>query len=219
MAYAVVLVVALIVLVAVLWDLWMPPSVAGKRRPGAVGVLMAVVFLATALLVALTSLPGHLALLALGLGLLSCANPARILLAYARDERARAKQAAAKRLQQETELPESLVHADNELKARYDDLMRRFSTSDDPRADPELLEQGRQLAAALNNAAILLGASRRYELSPEIPVLRYWAAQLSRNSYPPGHEQHLAHEQALRYYDNFESTAWLWKRYSEGGKD
>jgi hypothetical protein len=217
-SYVALLTLVLILLIALMWDMWIPSSVASARRPGTTSVALTLLFSSAALVAMLLSASAYLVAVALAISALSCIPPFRIVVAYAKKERGRAKHSPKTIVQRGYVLPDSLVDADNALKLQYDDVIRRFEAASPLEASPALVEQGRQLAEALHNTARDFGYSKAYEMSQEIPALTYWAAEVARRSYPAGHERVSIHEDSLRYYKNFESTAWLWDRYKQGAK-
>jgi len=91
--------------------------------------------------------------------------------------------------------------------------MPRLQLTSPEHNSPALIDQGRQLAESLRSSAMNLGYSKAHEFSNEIPALIFWAAQVSRRICAAEDERHLAHEASLRYYKNYESTAWLWDAY------
>lgn len=213
MGYPAIVGFVLVLVIALLWDVWTPASGGMLRRPGAPGIVLSIAASAAALLGVLVSAPGALVAALLALALLSGAVPLARLVSLAKAERARGPRAPGAPRVPQAALPESLVDADPALKRRYDDLLRQFEATAGGCEDPTLVEHGRRLADELHRAARTLGTSRALEMSKDIPALTYWAADLARRSYPAGDERLAQLEQSLHYYRNFESTAWLWERY------
>jgi hypothetical protein len=211
--YLVIPVVVLVLMVALVWDIWTPVPDGSDTRRGAFGVVLSVLLSCVASIALLVAGPGVLVFAALGLSVVLCVAPLADTMSFARRERARARELANSRRPQEQDLPRSLIDADDALKSRYDTLVRRLEANSCADQDPMLIEEARLLAQELRAAAIALGASRASEMSRDVPALTYWAADIARRSYPAGDERRLQYERSLQYYANFENTAWLWTRY------
>jgi hypothetical protein len=215
LSFAVVLVTALLGVTVLLWDAWVPAAAPGRRRPGAVGVVLTLAFVALAMALAVLAQPGARVLAVLGLGVLAGVQPAWVAWRCVRQARARQAPAGARSRAGPPEPRQTLVAADTTLQQRYTDLLQRFDAQAHAAHDAGLTEEGRALARALSEAADLMGFSKAHESSPDIPLLIYWAAEVARRSVPPGHPQQRAYEQRLRHYAPFPSTAGLWRRYAD----
>lgn len=218
MNYIVFSAVVLVLLVALVWDIWIPAPEGGATRPGAYGVVLSVLLACVASIALLVPGPSVFVFAALGLSVVLSVVPLSNVLSFARNERARAREKANSLSLTEQALPRSLIDADGSLKLRYDTLVRRFEANSPADVDPTLIEEARLLAQELRAAAISLGTSRANELSRDVPALTYWAADIARRSYPSGDERRLQYERSLQYYESFENTAWLWARYKNAAQ-